>query len=120
MVRRLPGTHAVYELIASAPVNTQGRAGQWLVNLEAIDPLASPTETVIPIRPRAIGSTEIGWLTGCRYQWIEQGIHAGMRPGTQVDLPVKNQGIAVWIALEVWEDRSFGVYDVAQLRPARL
>lgn len=115
-LRRLPGARGIYELVA---ITSQAQAIRWghiKGELSAIERFGQPVPSPIPVRPKPLGLSDIGWLSGCRYQWIEHGWHAGIRPGTGLELSFPNRGSVSWTALEVWEDRALGVYDVAQIR----
>ena len=115
-LRLLPGTRGVYELVAIAPQTQAIRWGHVVSGLTALERFGQPAPSPIPVRPKPLGLSDIGWLSGCRYQWIEHGWHAGIRPGTRLELSFPNRGSVSWTALEVWEDRALGVYDVAQIR----
>ena len=115
-LRLLPGTRGVYELVAIAPQTQAIRWGHVVSGLTALERFGQPAPSPIPVRPKPLGLSDIGWLSGCRYQWIEHGWHAGIRPGTGLELSFPNRGSVSWTALEVWEDRALGVYDVAQIR----
>jgi len=69
----------------------------------------------IPVTPKPVGFPHTGWLAGCRYQWIDRGVHHGLRVGDRVALPLRFGASVPWIALDVRDDRAFGVYDVAQI-----
>ena len=115
-LRLLSGTRGVYELVAIAPQTQAIRWGHVVSGLTALERFGQPAPSPIPVRPKPLGLSDIGWLSGCRYQWIEHGWHAGIRPGTGLELSFPNRGSVSWTALEVLEDRALGVYDVAQIR----
>lgn len=70
----------------------------------------------VPIATPEFQQTSVGVQFGCRFGTIPRGLDAGIRVGMALDVKVFTGGLAPFHVLQSGADRSFGVYDVAEVK----